>query len=409
MSLTTRWLGRESIDTIADVRMRCYGTSAAERTSFLARSQRDRFVDGDVLLAEEKGHPIGTATHLSLQICPRGGRVPCQGVAWVGTVKSHRRRRVDGHGIASTIMRQIVQRGRDRGDVVSSLMPFRGSFYEHFGYGIVERQNIWTVPLSLLPSGDTDGFRYAEAGDIDAMAACRVRQTQIGQCDVDGGVTGIRYWLKELEDYGFTFVDRPDPKGPVRAFVTVGLLMDGDSSIAVVDEPAYDSMDSLVRLLAFLSTFKDQYSFARLILPADLNLNWLLKERQMPHRRVDHPFASCKTISRMQIRILDHKTFLEAMTWPAATKGKAIVAVKECEGHESRFVIEVSGGKASVTVSDASPQVTLLDSVWAGVVSGALPAPEAKAMRLLESTDDAAIQLLAACAEGPAPFSWEYF
>ena len=30
--------------------------------------------------------------------------------------------------------------------VISALMPFRGSFYEHFGYGIAECRCTWTVP-----------------------------------------------------------------------------------------------------------------------------------------------------------------------------------------------------------------------------------------------------------------------
>lgn len=408
MSMQTRWTGKESVDAIADVRQRCYGTSPGEKASFLSRTQHDRFGDGDVLIAEQAGRAIGTATHLPLHIWVRGGRLPCQGVAWVGTVKSHRRRRVDGQGVASAIMSRIIDRARERGDVVSALMPFRASFYEHFGYGVVERQNIWTVPLAILPGAESDGFIEATEADAPAMAECRTRQTAAGQCDVDGGIDAIRYWQKEMETSAFTFIDRPDPTGPVRGFVHLASAVENGQAIAVIEEPAYDSPQSLARVLNFLGSLKDQYSAARLILPADLPLQWLLKERQVPHRRVDHPAATCNAITRMQLRILDHAKFLDVLHLPSGVAGKAVVSVQESEGGESRFALEVAAGRATGKTSTLDPQVQMKDHVWAAIATGALKADTAREMGLLNA-DDATLGLLDVFAAGPAPFTWEYF
>src|SRR5439155_1335951 len=105
---------------------------------------------GDFLLAEQDGYPVGTATSLSMSMWIRGGRVPCQGVGWVGTIKTHRRgSRGAGGGVASQVMHEVLHRAREREQVVSALGPFRGSFYEHFGYGNVERHCSWTVPLAV--------------------------------------------------------------------------------------------------------------------------------------------------------------------------------------------------------------------------------------------------------------------
>jgi len=403
-----KWIGRESIETIADMRMRCYGAAPGQRQNFLDRTQDDRFADGDVLLMEDGGVAVGTATHLSFNIGVRGGIVPCQGVAWVGTVKSHRRRRVDGHGIASTIMKSIIARGRERGDVVSALMPFRASFYERFGYGTVERQNVWTVPLSILPSGEACTFRAATADDVAAMAACRSRQVAAGQCDVDGGEAGIAFWMRKWQNSGFTFVDQPTAGGPVSSIMTVQELIEDGRAVAAIEGPAYDSPAALRRVLSFLSTLRDQYSFARLHLPADVPLNWLLSERQVPHRRVDHPAASCKTLNRMQLRVLDHAKLIGAMKLPAGQVGKVVVAVKESEGSTSTFAIDFAGERASVSPSQSSPQVTVGDVAWAAVVTGSLPASQARAGLLL-SGDDASVALLDRFSVGPAAFSWEYF
>ena len=84
----------------------------------------------------------------------------CQGVAWVGAIKTHRRRGGSDPGVATTVMREVVRHARDRGDACSALMPFRASYYQHFGYGVVERRHEWTVPIAALPTGDCDGVRF---------------------------------------------------------------------------------------------------------------------------------------------------------------------------------------------------------------------------------------------------------
>jgi predicted acetyltransferase len=409
MSMKLRWAGRESIDTIADARMRCYGNAPADRAVFLKRTENDRFADGDVLLMEDGGAVVGTATHLSLELCVRGGRVPCQGVAWVGTVRSHRRRRVNGQGIASTVVNALLDRARERGDVATALMPFRSSFYEHFGYGTVERQNQWTVPLSILPPGDTDGFRLMQPTDRDAMAACRSRQALAGQCDVDGGTAGIAFWMRAWPEAGFTYVDQPVAGGAITGFVTVQLVMEGDRAIALVKEPAFDSPAALMRILAFLGNLRDQYSEARIHLPVDLPLPWLLKERQVAHRRIDHPAARCSTINRMQLRVLDHARFVAAIRLAPGPEGRIVVVIRESEGGESRLSLELAGHRVSASTTDASPDVTLSDATWSAVVTGALPASDARAFGLLETTRESALHQLDRFAVGPTGFCWEYF
>ncbi len=407
MSTQSRWVGKESAEAIADVRLRCYGYTPADRARFVEKTPLDRFGDGDVLLLEDGDTTVGTATSLSLKIGVRGGVVPCQGVAWVGTVRSHRRRKIDGLGVATTVMKAIVAKARERGEVASALMPFRSSFYEHFGYGTVERQNVWTVPLSILPTSDSLRFHEAAPADFPAMAGCRSRQVAAGQCDVDGGDGSIEGWMRYWEPLGFTFVDQPVAGGPITGFVNVHEVIEGDRAIADVEEPAHDSPDALIRILSFLGTLKDQYSFARLRLPVDLPLNWLLKERQVSHRRIDHAAAQYFGINRMQLRVLDHAKFIEAMHLPPGPGGKVVISVQESEGHESRFAIDFSAGRASVSPSQASPQVVVKDYVWSAVVTGMVPATQAHRFGLLSATSDPA--LLDRFSTGPAGFSWDYF
>src|SRR5688500_13361363 len=92
MSLNLRWVDESEYDRVAEARMYCFGTAAGERERFRDSVSLDRnALPGDVLLAERGGRSVGTATSLDLRMWVRGGAVSCQGVAWVGTVKTSRR------------------------------------------------------------------------------------------------------------------------------------------------------------------------------------------------------------------------------------------------------------------------------------------------------------------------------
>src|SRR3982750_1524157 len=87
----------DDLDRLARTRMRCYSAAADDLEAIRERlTIEPRNRSADFLLAEQDGVPVGTATGLQLTLWARGGSVPCQGVAWVGTIKTHRRGSVGG-------------------------------------------------------------------------------------------------------------------------------------------------------------------------------------------------------------------------------------------------------------------------------------------------------------------------
>ena len=350
-----RWAGEPDFDRLAETRARCYGSATKDLPRFQESLRADRRAkEFDFLLAERDGDALGTATSLSLSMWIRGACIPCQGVGWVGTIKTHRRgSRAASGGVASEVMRETLRRAREREQVVSALMPFRGSYYEHFGYGIVERQSAWTIPLAVMPAGAFDGVRFLETGDLPALAACRQRIVETGQCDIERSEAGWGVYLKKWED-GLVAIDRL-PDGSIHGYLAFQHVQKNEKDVVNVTEAGYETFNGLRRLLHFLASLRDQYSFATLPLPADLPLNRILIEPQLPHRMVNHPCAEVRPFTRMQLRVLDHKRLIEAMNLPVERKWKVVVAIKECEGHESRLAIDYSSGRASVTPTEASP------------------------------------------------------
>jgi predicted acetyltransferase len=416
MALGFRWIIDEGeLDRIAETRMRCYAAAPMDLERFTKGIRLDRRAKlGDYLLAERDGEALGTTTSLSLTMWVRGAPLPCQGVAFVGTIKTHRRGATASgqRGIASQLMDHTLRRARERGEVVSALMPFRASFYEHFGYGLVERRHEWAVPLSIFPGGDFDGFQFArhDDEDLDAMLRCRQRLVERGQCDIERSREAWEAYYKTPVGEFFEVVDR-GPGGAVRGYVLFGNeKIDGRTYLRVEDQ-AYESPEALHRQFHFLASLKDQYSAAILTLPRDVPLNRMLRESQLPHRPVEHAVPRLQTITRMQLRVLDHKRFLEALKLPrdGVTNGAVNVAVHECEGTVSKFRVEIGDGRATVSSSNASPDIECPDKTWAAIACGDMTATNASRFGLIRARDERAARVLDVLSVGPVPFCAEYF
>lgn len=410
MSTQLRWVGREAAEQIARVRFQCYGNAMKDLPSFRALLDRDlRARDGDFLLLERDGVAVGTSTSLSMTLHARGGSVPCQGVAWVGTVKTERRKgKADVRGVASQVMLATLDRARERGQVVSALMPFRASYYEHFGYGVVERRSLWTIPLSLLPADRPPAARLFDDADLPAMAACRSRACRAGHFEIDAGEPGVRSWRSQFDD-GMVYVVQPTPRDDINAWAWVQDEMREGLRYARVNQWHADGHEAFLQLLSLMASWKDQYSGILIQVPADWQFNRLLREPQVPHRPVDHPTATVETFTRMQVRILDHRRFLESLRVPSRWKGSLVVAIREREGQLSKLRVEVEAGQLSASPTDASADVELPDHTWAAMASGDLPADQAIRFGLIPPVADVKLDVLRALGDGPSPWCGDYF
>jgi predicted acetyltransferase len=409
MNLNLRWVGEGDLDRVAETRVLCYSHSRqdlAEWRKFIHNQGRSR--PGDYLLAERDGKAIGTATSLRLTMWVRGAPISCQGIAHVGAIKTERRKgagKVDG--VASIVMREAMRLGREREHVLSALMPWRASYYEHFGFGLVERRAEWTIPLTIMPQDDCSGLRFMTDADKSALAAARNRLVSRGQCDIERCESYWEHYFIRAEQ-GLIIVD-PKPEGGLRGWMFYKHEKTGGKDVLRVIDLIYDSAESLRRQLSFLGSLRDQYSTALLTMPLDLPLNWMLKETQVPHRPVTHAAADVKLHTRMQVRILDHARLIAAMHLPRHRKGSAVIEVRETEGFASKFRIDIEDGKASAKPTDASAEIVCADRVWAAIALGELPARAAAEMELMEVSRPSAIDALNAFSDGPLPFCTDGF
>jgi predicted acetyltransferase len=408
MPLKLRWVGIEERELVAQTRWACYSHAGKDLKRFTDNIAMDPWSGaGDYLLAERDGAAVGTASNIPFRMWICGAPVSCQGVAYVGTAKAARRRAGTEPGVASVVMNEVIRAARERAFVVTALMPFRASFYEHFGYGLVERRFDWTIPMAILPTGDPGEWRLAGEADRPAQIALWQTAVEAGHCDVERSLSRWEHH-RAVEEEGMTFIERPTRGGPARASALIVFETAGSRAQIRVQEWSADGPESFLRLLHFLGTMKDQFSSAAITTSADILVNRLLREPQVPHRPVEHPTAEVRDYTRMQVRVLNHAAFLESLHLPTGITGRTVVGVRETEGNISRFSMELEGGRIAVKPSAESPQLECPDHTWAAIATGDLPVSFA-VQHGLATASSAAFPVLEALWRGPKPFCREVF
>ena len=409
MGVTVRWVddNPEDLKKVTEARLGSYGAGVRDREHFQISAVG---AGQKLLLAEDNGRPVSTAVAFDQRVWVRGGVHPCQGVGYVGTIKTHRRIGGSrGEGYASLVMRQAIRGARERGQVLTTLMPFRNSFYEHFGYGVVERWCEWSIPMAALPRGDFAGMRFYEPDDLDELERCRQRVAEAGQCDMERSRPVWESFLKRSE-HGFVAVDRPSPIGPIHGWIIFSNFDENGLPMLRLTEHGADSAEAFRRQLHFLASLKDQYASAVGYFPADCPLNWMLRESKVFERPRHLPGASMRLGTRMMARVLDDKRLIEGMRLPPEAKGTVTVNVQQTEGDVMCLTIQMEAGHASVRVqAGPSAQVNCTDRAWAAVVLGELRASQAARLGVIQCNDPADACLLDWFAVGPVPFCLERF
>ncbi|HEY1684684.1 MAG TPA: GNAT family N-acetyltransferase [Tepidisphaeraceae bacterium] len=408
MALEFHWLGEESQERVVKVRLRSFGAGSKEKQRFADATRTPiEPMEREFLVASHDGEDVGTTCSIDLNMWIAGAAVPCQGVGYVGTIKTQRRGAGGEKGLASQMMWQTIARARERGRWVTALMPFRASYYEHFGYGVMEHRHEWTVPMGLFPSGPCAGFRFLEESDLPALMGCRNKIARKGQCDIERPENVWQGLLKRWED-GFVFIDRPDAQRPVHSWMALTPEIIEKKPGVRVNQMGFDSMESLRRQLYFLSSLQDQHLTAILSLPSDLPLNLLLKESLVPLMYSSHKVATARRNTRMMMKILDNPKLLSAMRWPADAKGSAVVRVAMADGSSETLKIDVQNGKGSAVATSLSPQFECPERLWTAIIFGDLSAMQAVRFGLV-SGEEKAVALLETLSGGPKPYCLEYF
>jgi predicted N-acetyltransferase YhbS len=133
---------------LVSVPIQAYGfqpSPAPEGALEQLRGNQRYYEEHVTLVAEQDGFAVADASAIPMRQNVRGPVFRMAGVAGVATLPQARRR-----GYARALVTEILGLMRDCGHVVSSLYPFRPSFYERFGYvGLPQTRTVRFSPSSV--------------------------------------------------------------------------------------------------------------------------------------------------------------------------------------------------------------------------------------------------------------------
>jgi predicted acetyltransferase len=370
----------ETGSTAFQVELRSEEAERDER--ILERERMFAAYDGDLL--------VGTAADIALTLTVPGAELPAAGVTLVGVLPTHRRR-----GILNQLMRTELDEIAARGEPLAILWASEAPIYGRYGYGMA------TVRMGIEAERDRMRFRgdprpvgqvrlvnEEEAARILPPIYERVRR------ETPGMFARSQAWWREYR--------LPDPEhyrhgaGP-RYFAVLDLdgADEAYSRYRVKDDWQDGVTASTLRVIEAVATSPVAHrELWRYLFGVDLVHKieyWLLS--------VDDPLFLLVTEPRrlrprpgdgLWLRIVDVERALGARTY--ATDGAVSLELTDAflPANEGVWRLEVSGGEARVSHSDAAPELRLdvadLGSTYLG---GFTFAELARALRVDELAEGA--------------------
>jgi predicted acetyltransferase len=348
----------------------------------LPRERMFAAYEGDLL--------VGTAADVGLTLTVPGAELPAAGVTFVGVLPTHRRR-----GILNQLMRTELDAIATRGEPLAILWASEEPIYGRYGYGMA------TVRIAIEAERDRMRFRgdptpvgqvrlvgEEEAARILPPIYERVRR------ETPGMFARSEVWWREYR--------LPDPEhhrngaGP-RYFAV--LELDGAdeayaryrvkddwkegvsaSSLRVIEAVATSSLADR-ELWRYLFGVDLVHKIQAFLMPVDHPLFLLVTE---PRRLRPRP------LDGLWLRIVDVKRALSARTYAADGAVSLELADAFLPANASVWRLEVSGGEARVSRSDAEPELRLdVADLGSAYLGGFTFAELARALRVEEVAEGA--------------------
>ncbi|MGH7476791.1 MAG: GNAT family N-acetyltransferase [Longimicrobiales bacterium] len=328
----------------------------------------------DCWMLERAGHLVAGCRLYPFRQFLAGAELPMLGLGAVAVAPQARRQ-----GIGAALCRDALRIGRERGDVVSALYPFRPDFYRALGWGYVGTLLGFRFAARALES-DAElvaGVRLAGQDDRPAIERCfaRVAERSHGPIRRPAGA-----WDAHLA--APTDVVLHEDAGTLRGYL---LVQRGRQRVAAdrtltVRELVAEGAVAYRALLGWIGAQADQWPQITYEARPDECFDLRLRDPRPPRfrpsrRRLWDPVA--RALRGPMLRVLDVPRALESRAWGAAPDSgfRARIEVRDRELPENAgpWAVEVGAGVARVVqgpcdAADASLIVepATFAQIWAG-------------------------------------------
>lgn len=285
-----------------------------------------------------------------------GNTVSNGGIGAVSTLPEYR-----NSGAVRKIMEAILNEAYNRGEVISTLFPFKHSFYRKFGYETVNISNEFTFSPSDLKGFRHEGWAkiYREGDDCSEYdriyADFSKNHNLMLKRSGSEKVNGVHY-----RDRKFCYLLGEKGK-EAESFVVFQDVRHDPQAIIRIEEAAWTTAEGFRMLLGFLSRFSADYGRIEWKMPTGIDLNLILAEA--------YDVTKNPCIGYM-IRAVNARALLAAM------KKRGTFTIRVTDN-----IIEANNGtwKVSDAVEpfDGTPDLTVTAGQLGQLVSGAVTLDEA--------------------------------
>jgi predicted acetyltransferase len=241
-----------------------------------------------LLVGEETGRVVAALQLHPLRQWVAGEPLRSAGIGTVAIAATHRRR-----GLAADLMNAALREARERGDVVSSLYPFRTSFYQRLGYGQAGEALQYQIAPAMLPDArEREAVELLENRTARAEALALYNawaRTQTGQLE-----RGERVWASVTTSRAAP-VDRVlagyrGAAGGLEGYVLAVYRSDlpPESRRIEVDDIVWTTTAARRGLYGWLASLSDQWREVLIrALPSHRLGDWI-REPRLPHGAAPH-------------------------------------------------------------------------------------------------------------------------
>lgn len=303
-------------------------------------------------VAEEGGRITAAFRAYRLTEYIAGVALPMLGLAAVAVSGSARRR-----GLGRRIVQDALRVGRDRGDVVSVLYPFRPDFYHALGWGFAGELHVCRFRPEALPEYEGhEHVRLATPQDRGAITACYARVARNANGPIRRDADAWTHHLEAPGTHAYVFAPR-EITGYLLA--RYGRARSPERRVLYVRELIAENDDAYRGLLGWISRQRDQWRRVRYDARRGEHMTLRLADPRPPEF---HParalwFPTAIALRGPMLRVLDVQAALAARTsWGEEPRAETTleIEVRDEQLPENR-------GPWQLTIGEGDPQVRRAD------------------------------------------------
>jgi predicted acetyltransferase len=391
---------RTDVDTLAELALRAYRISSLEaRREFF--TEHPRFSIRDVRVGELDGELVAALVLYPLHAWVRGHSLPVNGIGSVAVSPEHRRR-----GVAEALIRATLRELRQRGDAYCMLYAFRSDFYRRYGWSLVERTDMLSLPATALPaSEEARRVRRMRLPDRPAVQALYEKHAQ------ETGHFALarkpEWWEKRLWSYeGDWVVYEGRRRGQIEGYAQYQVDA-GEGPwrlVLTVNEFVAATPAAHRGLWGYLNAQRDQAVEIVTVQPGDSL--WLTQLADAANLRGEMKLGVHRTSGHLgygaMLRLVDFKAALEALPLAMGARGELSLEVADAILPQNARAWRVTAREGRMHVRPerpgagggrSLPRLSAPVDALASIVAGALSPVRAAEAGLVEETRGAAAML----------------